>query len=555
VVVGSGFGGSVVACRLAEAGRSVLVLERGRPYPPGSFPRTPHGFKRAMWDPQAGLHGMYEVHSFSELNVVVASGLGGGSLIYANVMLRKPAETFVREQLGDGGREYWPVTRDDLDPHYDRVEARQRPARYPLCVEPYASTPKTRALRDAAASLGLDFELPPLAVAFAPGDGEPPSPGAPIHEPAPNLHGRPRSTCRLCGECDVGCNYGAKQTLDYTYLSDALRAGARIRACCDAFAVTPLRGGGYEVRYHQHLEARDGVAARLLDPSDQPERTVTARRVVLAAGALGSTRLLLRNRAALPGLSPMLGRRFSGNGDLLSFVRGARERAPDGEWRPRLLDPSFGPVITGAVKVADAESTSGRGYYIQDAGAPAFTEWLWQALDIPRDVWSARRTFLRRIRQRLRGERDTDLGQELSELMGTLRSSAAMIPLLGLGRDVANGRVRLRGETLELDWREAESREYYEALEEQSQRVAQAIGGTLKYDTFGPLSKLITVHPVGGCAMGRTPREGVVDPQGQVFGFRGLYVADGAVMPGPVGPNPSFTIAALADRFADAMLR
>ena len=118
VIVGSGFGGSVTAYRLAEAGLSVCVLERGKAYPPGEFPRAPHRMQKNFWDPSEGLHGMYNIWSFSGLGAVVCSGLGGGSLIYANVLIRKPEKWFVKEDLNNGGFEYWPVTRAKLDPHY-----------------------------------------------------------------------------------------------------------------------------------------------------------------------------------------------------------------------------------------------------------------------------------------------------------------------------------------------------------------------------------------------------------------------------------------------------
>src|ERR671932_1155743 len=117
IIVGSGFGGSVMAYRLAEAGLRVCLLERGKAYPPGSFPRSPYRMKQNFWDPSEGLYGMFNVWSFDELGALVCSGLGGGSLIYANVMIRKDERWFVRED-----HEYWPVTRADLDPHYDRAE-------------------------------------------------------------------------------------------------------------------------------------------------------------------------------------------------------------------------------------------------------------------------------------------------------------------------------------------------------------------------------------------------------------------------------------------------
>jgi cholesterol oxidase len=506
VVVGSGFGGGVVACRLAQAGASVLVLERGQPWPPGAFPRTPRQWRAALWAPRRGVHGLFEYHHFKGLDSLTASGLGGGSLIYANVMLRKDPETFAADGL--------PLAPADLDRHYDAVHAMQRAERYPWADR----TPKTRALLDAARSAGLHAERPPLAVAF----GE--RPGQPFDDGAANLHGAPRETCRLCGGCDVGCQYGSKQTVDFTYLSAAVEAGARVRTCCEAQALD-RHGEGWRVRYRQHLAARGGHPPHLLDPVAQTDREVRADRLVLAGGTFGSTGLLLRNRAALPGLSPRLGRGFSGNGDLLLFLLDA----------DRYLDPATGPVITASVRVPDAESPSGRGFLVQDAGAPAFSEWLWQGLEAPGDLWRA----LRR--------------RSAPEAFGTARASAAMAPLLGMGRDVPGGRMELRGDRLVLTWRGQASRAYFEGLEATARRLGQALGGRV-VRLGGRFARLLSVHPLGGCAMGRDAQDGVVDSYGRVFGYERLYVSDGSILPGPVGVNPSMTIAALGERIAEEMI-
>lgn len=542
VIVGSGFGGAVTALRLAQASWRVCVLERGRPWPPGSFPRTPHGLATdGFWSPATGRHGLFEVFSFSGLSALLASGLGGGSLIYANVMLRKPPETFVDDET-----ESWPITSADLDRHYANVEAVQRPQRYPVEHEPYASTPKMRAMVDTVASaLELKPEHPPLAVLFA-ADGDHPAPGEPIPGER-TLHGRPRTTCRLCGECDLGCNYGAKQTLDHTYLTLAQRAGAVLRTLCEVTTIGHADDGGYEVVYKQHVAARDGHDPALLDPTTEPQRAIRARHVVLAAGALGSTRLLLANRARLPGLSPMLGKRFSANGDYIGFARDCRD---GDDWR--YLDHSVGPVITTSLPVPADRSASGRGYYVQDAGGPAFAEFLWHAAEIPEDLVDMLPIVRRRIVERLKGRRDTNLSDELAALFGSAHASAAMLPLLGMGRDKPTGALRLVDDRLELDWDKDDSEGHYDALRATFADVAGALGGELMEP---PFARVTTVHPVGGCAMGRSAREGVVDPWGEVFGHPGLHVADGAVLPGPVGPNPSFTIAAVADRFAEHMIR
>ena len=265
VIVGSGFGGSVMAYRLAEAGWSVCLLERGREYPPGSFPRSPRQMAQNFWDPSAQRYGLYNIWSFRHLEALVSAGLGGGSLIYANVLLRKDENWFVAEDR-DGGYTTWPVSRADLDPHYDRVEKVLAPQVYPMDHEPYASTPKTLALKHAAAQLGLEWQLPPLAVTFANPD-EAPITGEPIIEAEPNLHGRTRYTCRLCGECDVGCNYGSKNTLDYNYLSRAKRLGVDIRTLAEVRDFAPAEGGGYTLRYVQHQPGvpREETGGHFLD--------------------------------------------------------------------------------------------------------------------------------------------------------------------------------------------------------------------------------------------------------------------------------------------------
>src|SRR4051812_24430018 len=179
IIVGSGFGGSVTAYRLAEAGKRVLVLERGRPYPPGSFTRSPYRARESFWDPPRGLVGMYHYWSFRGIDALVSAGLGGGSLIYANVFIRKDERWFVEEDLNDGGYEFWPVNREQLDPHSARVEQMIKPQRYPSDHDPYASTPKTIAFKEAAEAKGLECFFPQLAAPSG-NDGRPPVPGEAI---------------------------------------------------------------------------------------------------------------------------------------------------------------------------------------------------------------------------------------------------------------------------------------------------------------------------------------------------------------------------------------
>jgi cholesterol oxidase len=548
VVVGSGFGGSVMTYRMAENSRSVCILERGKRYPPGSFPRSPRGMSGNFWDPSEGLHGMFNLWSFSGIDALVSSGLGGGSLIYANVMIRKDERWFVQEEGAPGG-EYWPVSRVDLDPHYDRAEKMLAVQRYPFETEPYASTPKTVALKRAAESLGFDWSLPHLAITFA-NEGAQPVPGEPIREAHPNLHGRTRYTCRLVGECNAGCNYGAKNSLDYNYLSEAKHLGAEIRDRCEVRALRRREGGGFEIDYVHHDPEAEGHKT---ETGTLQVKTITADRLVISAGALGSTYLLLRNCSTLQGLSKALGTRFSGNGDLLTF---AFRCSHDGKLA--VIDPGYGPVITSAIRFADARDGQGldeRGFYVEDAGYPDFVSWMLALADEPRALWAWRKVALRLVRKWLQRRPETDLSAEASAFFGDSALSAGLLPLLGMGRDVPDGRMSLVDERLELDWsKSGASKAYFDRAQQAMRQIADELGGQFRDNPIWWLNKVVTVHPLGGCPMGRNEREGVVDPWGRAFGVPGLHIADGSVMPGPVGPNPSLTIAALADRFADAII-
>ena len=549
VVVGSGFGGSVAAYRLTEAGQSVVVLERGRAYPPGSFGRTPDQAADVFWDPPAGRHGVFEMWSFRGLDALVASGLGGGSLLFANVLLRKDEHWFVDHQpVPGGGYEHWPVSRADLEPHYDAVERMIGATPYPLDHPRYADTPKTHALRDAAQALGLEFQLPPLAVSFAPKPGAEPAPGVTLAEAEyGNLHGVERRTCRLCGECNFGCNDGAKNSLDHTYLSAAATLGADLRTHHEVRTVRPHPGGGYRVDYVVH---------RPEDPTAPLRRgSIVGARLVLAAGTLGTTQLLLASRRHLPGLGPGLGRRFSGNGDHFGFcVRPRRES------REHPLRPERGPVITGAVRLPDALDGEGhgaasRGGYIEDGGYPQFVQWMVESARGAHFIGRAGQFTLRQLLGRAGGAAPGRISADVAGLFGEGLPHSATMMLLGMGRDQPTGTLRLRDGRLDANWSTAASSAYFERTRTAMRQLAEQMGGRYVDDAlWQATNRAVTVHPCGGAAMGTDPQRSVCDRYGEVHGHPGLYIADGAALPGPVGTNPSFTIAALADRMCDHLI-
>ena len=553
VVVGSGFGGSVMTQRLSQAGMSVCLLERGKSYPPGSFPRSPWETGRNFWDPSKGLHGLFNVWSFRGIGGIVASGLGGGSLVYSNVLIRKDRSTFVRDEL-----ETWPVTYEELEPHYERHERMLAATPYPFepdpakrdpAREPFDRTYKTNALRLAAERLGLEWYLPKLAVAFSANGA--PSLAEPILDEPENIHGRVRSTCRLCGECNIGCNYGSKNTLDFNYLSDAaLRHGASIFTRCEVKTFAPRPEGGYVVGYVDHSEAIEGETRT----QPLPPRTMTCDRLVLAAGAFGSTYLLLKNREALPGLSDRLGKRFCGNGDLLTFALKSLEEGADR--RPRILDPGYGPVITSTIRVPDAlEGGPGRAYYIQDGGQPQIASWIVETGNLPGVIRRALRLVVRLVKKWLRFDRRSDIGREIAAAFGPATLSSSTMLLFGMGRDIPDGNMSLTEDGyLDLDWRTRRSNAFFEQVRGTGGQIADVLNAKFVDNPPWHLSRVVTVHPLGGCPMGHDEREGVVDSYGRVFGHPGLLVVDGSIIPGPVGPNPSNTIAAMAHRAAERII-
>ncbi|MGJ6979366.1 GMC oxidoreductase [Aestuariimicrobium soli] len=546
VVVGSGFGGSVAAHRLAEAGRGVVLLERGKAYAPGTFPRNPYEMSRAFWEPKDELFGLFDIRSFRKLESIVSSGLGGGSLIYANVLLRKDESWFVHDSpLPGGGYEHWPIGRADLEAHYDNVERMLTPT-----PNPYPDLPKARALREAAQELRLEAFSPPLAVSFAAEPGG--SPGAKQVIPEPsygNLHGVTRLTCALCGECDIGCNEGAKNTLDHTYLSSAAHHGADLRTLAEVQGITPIPGGGFEVRYVQYgLEVDDD--GRI----PRTPQTITCDTLFLGAGTFGTTGLLLKNRVSLPALGRALGTRFSGNGDLLTFMMGARGQTASGDIR--LIDGAYGPVITTAIRRPDGldEEGAGRGYYVEEAGFPEFANWLIETTQVTSSMQRAIGVARQMLEVRLRSRNESTISAEVAKLVGQGRLGASSLPLLGMGRDTPDGRISLRDGELAVEWTSATSREYFEQMRGTMRDLADTLGASFRDYPLWWTKRDVTVHPIGGAPMGRHVHEGVVDQWCEAFGQPGLFVVDGSALPGPVGPNPSLTIAAMADRAVEHLL-
>lgn len=517
VVIGSGFGGAVTSCRLADAGLRVLVLERGRRWSPETFPRKPGD--PWVWDQACPekRNGWLDFRLQRGVSVAQGAGVGGGSLIYANVQVDAPPEVFSSD---------WPaaITYEALRPYYARVERMLRPQ--PV---PEAQAPRTyQVLRQAAEALGhgARFRPMPLAVTFDDGwraDREAPF-DAGHSRPWVNEHGRQQGTCVHCGDCYLGCRVGARNTLDLNYLARAENLGADVRPLHMARVVTPV-GHHYRVDFDR---IHDGRLHR---------GTVMADRVVLAAGSLGSTELLLRCRdqfRTLPQVSGALGTRWSGNGDFLTL-----------SIQQAAVDPTQGPTITSGVDFLDRQ-VRGTRFLVQDGGFP----------DYFRTIMEARQPF---------AWKDLQFNAMVFGLAWVLRRQGElpmMMPWFGQCADAADGRLYLGRSLLapwrrklKLQWSCKASRQAIDAIFETHCEFARASQGRpLAPWLWSILRSLVTPHPLGGCRMADTPTTGVVDDRGEVFGHPRLFVADGAVVPVALGLNPSKTIAALSERIAERML-
>ena len=507
IVIGSGFGGAITSCRLAEAGYKVLVLERGRRWDVASYPREPED--PWIWDPKAPhlRNGWFDFRMFPNMSVIQGAGVGGGSLVYANISIEAKKDTF------DAG---WPaeVTYNELKPYYDRVGKMLNVSPVPTKQWP----DRTKLVKDAAERSGFGdrFRALDLAVTFDPDwTYDQPNPHAVSRSKTfTNAQGQKQGTCVHLGNCDIGCDVSARNTLDLNYLPLAEQHGAEVRPLHQVTAIAP-DAGGYHVSYN-HIGSQTVVAG-----------SATARLVIVAAGSLGSTELLLRCRdqhATLGNMSARLGMGWSSNGDFLTPAI-----------HPfRAVHPSKGPTITAAIDLLD-HGADGQDVFIEDGGFPDIIDGILRR-------WTSDNSD---------NERARTVIESLRPLLTATNLTDHVMPWFAQARDAADGVLSLRDGNLDLAWDVAKSTPTMEAVVHMHQRLARATDGMALTPLTWTMSKdLITPHPLGGCNMGKTAADGVVAHTGEVFGHRNLYVADGAIVPKAIGLNPSRTIGALAERVA-----
>jgi cholesterol oxidase len=512
IVVGSGFGGSVAALRLAEKGYRVAVLECGRRFRDEDFAKSAWNLRRYFWMPRLGLRGILRMTVFKDVFIVSGSGVGGGSLGYANTLYRARPAFFDDPQWE--GLDDW---EEELRPHYETAERMLGVARYDM------EGAADKLLHEYAREIGVEdtFTAPNVGVFF----GEP---GKEVPDPFFGGEGPSRSGCIRCGSCMIGCRYGAKNTLVKNYLWFAEKLGVEVlpermvteirpvgaEDGSEGFAVTSKRSGAWLRRRRQ---------------------TLTARGVVLAAGALGTNELLAgcKHRGALPRISDRLGEVVRTNSESIQAVT-----APDDS-----RDFSKSVAITSSI-YPDPDThievvTYGKG---GDLMSRLFTAATGAGTRVTRPLkWIA--AMLRHPLRTLRLLWPWGWSRRTVILLVMQTTDAAM-------RLVARRRLLGRGVKLQTEQDpERPNPTYIPVAGHAAEWFAERTGGIAQSGlTESILNIPTTAHILGGAVIGADPGRGVVDASNRAFGYENLLVCDGAAVPANPGVNPSLTIAALAER-------
>jgi cholesterol oxidase len=510
-VVGSGFGGSVSALRLAEKGWRVVVLEKGTRFSDAGFPKSNWELPRWLWLPGLGFRGLFKMTFLRHVTALSGVGVGGGSLVYANT-LPVPGDGFFRAASW-GSLADW---KEELAPHYATAKRMLGATRVPF------TTPPDEVLRRVGEEIGRPLGWQPTEVAVFFGE-----PGVKVSDPYFGGEGPERAGCQSCGACMIGCRHGAKNTLDKNYLWLAEKRGARIEADSEVTWVKPLEGGGFELTVRRGREPL---------PFLRRNTKLTARNVVFAGGVLGTVELLLKVRESadgLPGLSPRLGDFVRTNSEVLMGVVSDRDE-----------DLSKGVAI-GSILETDEHShlepvryPEGSGFFRLLAMPHAPGDTVFERL------LNAARLLVKEPGATLKAWLTPDWAKHTMILLymrtveGTLRMT--------LRRGLRNG---FRHALATDPGTGPRAKAWLPEATELAQRVQGHLGGfTQSLLTETLLGIPTTAHILGGCCMGESAASGVVDSRNRVFGYDGLWVVDGSAISANPGVNPSLTITALAER-------
>lgn len=517
VIIGSGFGGSVAALRLAEKGYRVLVLERGKRYTARDFARTNWQLWKYLWAPSLRCFGILQISPFRDVFALHGSGVGGGSLGYANVLMEPTDELFATADWSQ--HTDW---RAVLRPHFTT-------ARRMLGVTPNPhETPADSAMRAVADETGRrpTFTLTHVGVYF----GDPARPGEEAPDPYFAGAGPARHACRSCGGCMVGCRHNAKNTLDKNYLYLAERLGAQVQPETEARDIRPLPADEPDGARYDVLARRSTawIGART--------RRIRARNVIVAAGTIGTLRLLFRCRDlthSLSHLSQRLGERVRTNGESLLGVMSQR----------RQDDFSTGVAITSVFRPDEVTSVEPVRY---PAGSSLMRLLAWPLVPegpAPLRIVRSLGSFLRHPLQYARvyaapgWARHTTILLVMRSIDVHVRMRLGRSPWTFFRRGLVSTSAETRASESAPSPAHAVARSFARQVE----------GFALGSITEGVLGSPVSAHMLGGCPFGASAEDGVVGLDFQAHGYPGLYIVDGSIVPGNPGINPSLTIAALAE--------
>ncbi|MBS2028667.1 MAG: GMC family oxidoreductase [Deltaproteobacteria bacterium] len=510
-VVGSGFGGSVSALRLAEKGYSVAVLERGKRFGPNDFAKTNWDLRKYLWLPALKMFGIQNMALFKNVLVLSGTGVGGGSLVYANTLLEPTDAFFNSPQWSDLAD--W---RKELAPHYATAKRMLGVTRNPHL------TNVDQKLREVAQEMGKGESFHPVDVAvFFGKEGEA---GKTVNDPFFGGAGPARAGCVQCGGCMVGCRYNAKNTLDKNYLFFAEKLGAQIIPETNVVDLKPIPGGGFEV----HTEKSTSWFGE--------KKVIRARNVVLSAGVLGTVNLLLKCKTSgsLPELSDQLGHEVRTNSEALVGLT-TRDKKQDFSQGIAITSGFFPEPNTHVEPVRYPSGSS----FMRTLAAPMADAGNWftrpmkmlaatvfHPIDSLRLLFNGRwaeSTIILLVMQDIDNKMRFKLGRNLFTLfrkrMTTDTSGSLKVPSY-----IAAGHVVAR------------------ALAQKVDAIPQSAVNEVM------LQIPTTAHILGGCGIGKDPSHGVIDTNHQVFNYPGLYVCDGSVIPANLGVNPSLTITAMSER-------
>ena len=513
LIVGSGFGGSVAALRLAEKGYKVGVLECGKRFADDDYAESAWRMRRYFWMPKLGLRGIFRMTFFKDVFIVSGNGVGGGSLGYANTLYRA-RDAFFGDRQWDGLAEWKP----ELTPHYDTAERMLGVAEYE------GQTPADKLLQAYGEEIGVGdtYKQTRVGIFFGPKGEE-------VEDPYFGGEGPARTGCVRCAACMIGCRYGAKNTLVKNYLWFAEKLGAEV---IPERQVTEVRPAG----------APDGSEGYEVD-TEHPgawfrkrRRTLRARGVILAAGALGTNKLLAdcKHDGALPRISDRLGYLVRTNSESIQAVTAPSDATDYTE--TVAITSSIYPDPDTHIEVV----SYGQG---GDAMSRLFTMMTGDGSRLTRPLkW---------------------IGAMLRHPLKTLKlfwwpfgwSRRTIILLVMQATDTAMRLVpkrRIFGRGVRLQTEQDAERPnptFLPAAEAAANWFAEKMGGTAQSAlTESALNIPTTAHILGGAVIAGSPDEGVIDPQNRVFGYENLLITDGSAVPANPGVNPSLTITALAER-------